>query len=83
MAKVIKTQTLAGYKLANKISKINIFKSSKGNLYACDEADNFVGMLAEDFDSSKPVLVHNMMNEETGETWNFLVNGEKTVEFTL
>ena len=83
MAKVIKTQTLAAFKTANKISKLSIYKSKAGNLYACNEADDFIGMLAEDFDATKPVLVHNMIDEETSETWNFLANGEKNAEFTL
>lgn len=83
MAKVIKTQTLQGYKLANNIKSLNVYKSSKGNLYACTEADDFVGMLAEDFDAAKPALVHHMINEETSETWLFIANGEKQAEFTL
>ena len=83
--KTTKSVPLAQFKANTGISALDVFRSKAGNLYACDKSTgDFVGMLADDFDKSKPALVHYMADEETSDTWLFIANGEpKSVEFTL
>lgn len=82
--KTTKTVTLEQFKASKSITKLSVYTSKAGNLYACDQNGEFVGMLASDFDRTKPVLVHTMQNTSTGETWFFVANGEpKAEEFSL
>lgn len=82
--KVVKTVSLEQFKALKGINKLSVYMSKAGNLYACDESGEFIGMLASDFDRAKPVMVHTMQNISTGETWLFIANGEpKTEEFSL
>jgi hypothetical protein len=65
---------------------INVFKSrTTGKLYGCLKSNNaFVGMLAEDFDSSLPAFVINVSDEESGESWDFIGNHtQRDPEFTI
>ena len=77
-AKVAKSWTLSQFKTANGIDAIDVFKSrNTGKLYGC-RRDNgeFIGMIADDLNKELPVRVLRMLNEETGETWDFICNGE-------
>ena len=80
MAKVVKTQTLSQFKAEAGVSTLSVFTSKNDNQYACDKATGrFIGMLSKDFDKSKDVIVHHMVDEETGEAWLFICNGEPKV----
>jgi hypothetical protein len=82
--KTLKSVSLSQFKAQNNITKLSVYTSKAGNLYACDQNGNFVGMLAEDFDRTKDVLVHSMVNTSTSETWFFIANGTpKVEEFSL
>lgn len=82
--KTVKSVSLSQFKASKNITKLSVYTSKAGNLYACDESGNFIGMLAEDFDRTKPVMVHTIVNTSTGENWFFIANGEpKTEEFSL
>ena len=83
--KTTKSIPLAQFKTNNGISALDVFRSKAGNLYACNQqTGNFIGMLADDFVSTKPALVHYMADEETSDNWLFIANGDpKAAEFTL
>ena len=86
MAKVVKTLELPQWKKVNNVSALSIFTSrTSGKKYATNkETGDFIGMLSEDFEPKKPVIVFLMANEETGEQWNFIANGEpRKEEFAL
>lgn len=86
MAKVVKTLELPQWKKVNNVSALSIFTGkTSGKKYAVNkETGDFIGMLSEDFDNTKPVVVFLMANEETGEQWNFIANGEpRKEEFAL
>lgn len=77
MAKVIKSRTLAQFKESEKIQSLDLFRSKKGNLYCTNAGTGeFVGMCADDFDSSKAIMVFHMADEDSGESWLFIANGE-------
>ena len=82
MAKVVKTLELPQWKKVNNVSALSIFTSrTSGKKYATNkETGDFIGMLSEDFDPKKPVVVFLMADDESGETWNFIANGEPRVE---
>lgn len=81
-AKTTKVLELQQFKTLNNIKALSIFTSkSTGKKYATDkETGDFIGMLSEDFDKAKPVVVFLMADEESGETWNFIANGEPREE---
>lgn len=86
MAKVVKTLELPQWKKVNNVSALSIFTSrTSGKKYATNkETGDFIGMLSEDFDPKKDVIVFLMADEETGERWNFIANGEpRKEEFAL
>ena len=86
MAKVVKTLELPQWKKVNNVSALSIFTSrTSGKKYATNkETGDFIGMLSEDFDPKKPVVVFLMADDESGETWNFIANGEpRKEEFAL
>jgi hypothetical protein len=86
MAKVVKTLELPQWKKVNNVSALSIFTSrTSGKKYATNkETGDFIGMLSEDFDNTKPVVVFLMADDESGETWNFIANGEpRKEEFAL
>ena len=86
MAKVVKTLELPQWKKVNNVSALSIFTSrTSGKKYATNkETGDFIGMLSEDFDNTKPIVVFLMANEDTGEQWNFIANGEpRKEEFAL
>ena len=78
--KTTKSVTLEQFKASKNITKLSVYTSRAGNLYACDESGEFIGMLASDFDRSKPVLVHTMADTTTGDRWLFIANGEPKKE---
>lgn len=78
--KTTKTVTLEQFKASKSITKLSVYTSKAGNLYACDQNGEFVGMLASDFDRSKPVMVHYMADATTGDSWLFIANGEPKEE---
>ena len=82
MAKVVKTLELPQWKKVNNVSALSIFTSrTSGKKYATNkETGDFIGMLSNDFDPEKPVVVLLMENEETGEQWNFIANEKPRVE---
>ena len=82
MAKVVKTLELPQWKKVNNVSALSIFTGkTSGKKYAVNkETGDFIGMLSEDFDPKKPVVVFLMADDESGETWNFIANGEPRVE---
>ena len=82
MAKVVKTLELPQWKKVNNVGALSIFTSrTSGKKYATNkETGDFIGMLSEDFDNTKPVVVFLMADDESGETWNFIANGEPRVE---
>jgi hypothetical protein len=82
MAKVVKTLELPQWKKVNNVSALSIFTGkTSGKKYAVNkETGDFIGMLSEDFDNTKPVVVFLMADDESGETWNFIANGEPRVE---
>jgi hypothetical protein len=83
---VSKSWTLEQYKNANSINAIDVFTSKKtGRKYGCNHnTGEFIGMLSEDFDKTQPIRVLRMVNEESGETWDFICNGEpRMAEETL
>ena len=85
MAKVVKTLELPQWKKVNNVSALSIFTSrTSGKKYATNkETGDFIGILSEDFDNTKPVVVF-LMADESGETWNFIANGEpRKEEFAL
>jgi uncharacterized protein (TIGR02145 family) len=57
----------------------NVFKSDRtGNLYCRWKSDNsFIGMLAKDFDRSKPAFIITVVDSETQETWDYVGNYPK------
>lgn len=82
--KTLKSVSLSQFKAQKNITKLSVYASKAGNLYACDQNGEFIGMLAGDFNREKPVMVHTMQNISTGETWLFIANGEpKAEEFSL
>lgn len=84
--KVLHTWELAQFKSKFNVSALSIFKSrTTSKLYACDKTTgDFIGMLAADFDKTKPVVVIEMTDDESGETWKFIGNGEpREAEFEL
>ena len=86
MAKVVKTLELPQWKKVNNVSALSIFTSrTSGKKYATNkETGDFIGMLSEDFDNTKSVVVFLMADDESGETWNFIANGEpRKEEFAL
>lgn len=86
MAKVVKTLELPQWKKVNNVSALSIFTGkTSGKKYAVNkETGDFIGMLSEDFDNTKPVVVFLMADDESGETWNFIANGEpRKEEFAL
>ena len=86
MAKVVKTLELPQWKKVNNVSALSIFTSrTSGKKYATSkETGDFIGMLSEDFDPKKPVVVFLMADDESGEQWNFIANGEpRKEEFAL
>jgi len=84
MAKTVKSRTLDSFKASNNLTTLKVKRSSKDNLYAVTEENELVAWVAANLDPAKPVLVHQMQDEETGETWEFMANGElREAEFTL
>ena len=86
MAKVVKTLELPQWKKVNNVSALSIFTGkTSGKKYAVNkETGDFIGMLSEDFDNTKPVVVFLMADDESEETWNFIANGEpRKEEFAL
>jgi len=57
---------------------VKVLKSrATDKLYGVSVSDNsFIGMLASDFDKSKPAFIINVTNEESGESWSFIGNHE-------
>lgn len=82
MAKVVKTLDLPQWKKVNEVKALSIFTGkTSGKKYAVNkETGDFIGMLSEDFDNTKPVVVFLMADEESGEQWNFIANGEPRKE---
>ena len=85
MSKTSKVLSLAEFKSAEGITRLDVYTGkTSGKRYACDQRGDFIGMLAEDFDSTKAIVVFYMQDEESGETWKFIANGEpRQPEFTL
>ena len=86
MAKVVKTLELPQWKKVNNVSALSIFTSrTSGKKYATNkETGDFIGMLSEDFDPKKPVVVFLMADDESREQWDFIANGEpRKEEFAL
>lgn len=73
-----KVISVATYKTSHNIAKINVYTSKKSSKrYATTPAGDFIGMIADDTDLAKPVVVMSMHDDETGESWDFLCNGEE------
>ena len=84
MATFNKAILLPDYKKINGIDRLDIFISKKtGKKYATHPDGTFVGMLSDDLDKAKPMAVITVTNEDTGETWNFIGNSERTAVETL
>lgn len=68
-----KPVTIAAYKKANKISKIEVCKSRKGNLYSVDDKGEYLFSIAEDVDleDTSELVIAGYTDDETGETWDF------------
>ena len=79
MATTTKVIALADLKLALNTPRLDIFTSKKGNRYATQANGDFVGMLAEDCDTAKPIVAFYMADDETGDTWIFIANGTPRV----
>ena len=77
MSKIVTSAlTLEQFKAANNYGKLNLYESKKGNTYAKDSVTGkYIGILSEDFDKEQPIMVFNMLDEETSETWVFIANG--------
>lgn len=71
----VKVISLAQYKEAKSIARLDVFTSKKGNKYATLPNGDFAGMLAEDIDLTKPIVVFTMRDEDTAEVWDFIANG--------
>jgi len=70
---------LADYKVKHNIARLDLFKSKKTNkLYACHPDGTFVGMVSEDIDFSKPIAVVSVTDTDSGESWCFLGNSDRT-----
>lgn len=66
---------------------VEVFKSTTtGKLYGCwkdKDFDNFIGMLTNSFDLSKPAYIITVV-DDSGETWDFIGNSiKKEVAFTI
>ena len=72
MASVKKVLSLADYKRANNFTSIELFKSKAGNNYGCVDGE-LVCWVAEDLDTTKPIMVMSMV--EGTDEWNFMCNG--------
>ena len=85
MATTTKVLSVANFKASRGITAINIYTSKKsGKRYATTVTGDFIGMLAEDCDLAKDIVVMSMLDDESGETWDFLCNGtEREPEATL
>ena len=86
MAKVVKTLELPQWKKVNNVSALSIYTGrTSGKKYATNkETGDFIGMLSEDFDPKKPVIVFLMEDEDNHQQWNFIANGEpRKEEFAL
>jgi len=78
-ATTVKCISLTQYKASKNVTKLDIFTSRKtSKKYAVLPNGDFAGMLSEDCDLNKPVVVFTM-RDETGETWDFFANGEERV----
>ena len=76
-----KSNSLSVWKSANNVASISVKKSKKDNLYAVNkDTEEFIGMLANDFDQTQPIMVHSMVDDETGDTWLFIANGSPAKE---
>ena len=77
MSKIVTSAlTLEQFKAANHYGKLNLYESKKGNTYAKDSiTGKYIGILSEDFKKDQPVMVFNMLDQETSETWVFIANG--------
>ena len=78
MATTTKVLSVANYKLSKGITALNVYTSKKsGKKYATTPVGDFIGMIADDTDLTKPIVVMSMLDEDTAETWDFLCNGEE------
>lgn len=78
MLTTTKVLSVANFKASRKIATINVYTSKKsGKKYATTPTGDFIGMIADDTDLAKPIVVMSMLDEETAEVWDFLCNGEE------
>ena len=77
---VVSSKTLAEYKAANSVVALNVFESKTGKKYAKLPSGEFVGMIADDLDSSTPIHVLEMSDTESGQVWLFICNQQEPKE---
>lgn len=62
---------------------VNVYQSKTGKFYGCfASSGEFIGMVASDFDATKPAAIISVADEETGESWDFIGNS-KEVAYTI
>ena len=84
--KTLNTWTLDQFKASFNVDRIEVFTATaSGKSYGKNKATGeFIGMMAKDFDKSKPVMIFEVTDEESGETWKFFGNGEpKEADYTM
>ena len=78
---------MANFVSATPIQKdtVNVFESKTGKFYGCFKSDNsFIGMISSDFDPKLPAFIIAVVDEESGEGWDFIGNHTmKEVAYTI
>lgn len=74
---------LKDFKESKGIRTMEVFESKSGKFYACNkDTGEFIGMVQDNLDTSKPVFVNTCVNDETKEDWLYISNAREA-KYTL
>lgn len=70
---IARSMTLSTWKVKNSIVAIKVLKGPNGRFFA-EDGGSVLGAVAKNFDSSKPAVILDVVDEETGDAGVILAN---------